>query len=428
MKKKLRRFLIGFVISAVTIIVLFATFIYFSVDNRVQIQSTLPSFLNHPTIFRLDSTRVNTDSVTAFIDRILTRAKVDGMAVSIVNQNQLVYQQYFGIKEKQKNKPFEPGTIFYGASFSKVIFSDIVLQLVDEQVIHLDSPLHKYLNKPLFEYKTNFIQQLGGSFIDYTDLKEDERYKEITARMCLSHTAGFPNWRWLEPDRKLKIKYDPGTRYSYSGEGMYLLQMVVEELTGKDLEEMAIEKIFTPLNMARSSYVWQRDYETNYCTGHNTNGNFLGIPKSNISNGAGSLSTTPEDFTRYWIKILGQHEKRYQQMITAQIRIKSKQQFGPNASVDTDENDSIQLSYGFGVGLYETPYGKAFFKEGHLEGWQHYAVGFPATGSALIMMSNSDNAEGTFKHLIEFCLGNPYTPLYWEHYIPFDQVMLSTSP
>jgi hypothetical protein len=76
------------------------------------------------------------------------------------------------------------------------------------------------------------------------------------------------------------------------------------------------------------------------------------------------------------------------------------------------------LSYGLGYGLYETPYGRAFFKEGHLEGWQHYAVGFPDQGTALIMMSNSDNAEGTFKTLIEFCLANPYTPWYWEGYLP----------
>jgi hypothetical protein len=126
--------------------------------------------------------------------------------------------------------------------------------------------------------------------------------------------------------------------------------------------------------------------------------------------------------------ILKQNQKRYEQMIAPQIRIKSVQQFGPNAFVDTDENDSIQLSYGLGVGLYETPYGKAFFKEGHLEGWQHYAVGFPRQGTALILMSNSDNAEGTFKYLIELCLANPYTPWYWEHYIPFDKVKSAAAP
>jgi len=75
---------------------------------------------------------------------------------------------------------------------------------------------------------------------------------------------------------------------------------------------------------------------------------------------------------------------------------------------------------GLGFGLYHSRYGKAFFKEGHLDGWQHYAVGFPSQGFALIMMANSDNAESIFKELIEYASGNTDTPWYWEGYIPYD--------
>ena len=58
--------------------------------------------------------------------------------------------------------------------------------------------------------------------------------KKITARMCLGHTTGFPNWRWLTPqgldeNGKLRIDFDPGTNYQYSGEGIRLLQIAVEE-------------------------------------------------------------------------------------------------------------------------------------------------------------------------------------------------------
>lgn len=121
------------------------------------------------------------------------------------------------------------------------------------------------------------------------------------------------------------------------------------------------------------------------------------------------------------MNVLSGKESRYRTLLTPQIRVTSRQQFGPNAWIDTHENDSIQLSYGLGFGLYETPWGRAFFKEGHYDGWQHYAVGIPSRGTALIMMSNSDNAEGIFKYLIEFCLSNPYTPWFWELYIPYDQ-------
>lgn len=236
--------------------------------------------------------------------------------------------------------------------------------------------------------------------------------------MCLSHTTGLPNWRWIEPDGKLKFKFEPGERYSYSGEGMFLLQMALEEISGKDFEELAIEKVFSPLHLVRSSFVWQRAYEGHYAVGHNTDGSSLGIPKRNAPNAAGSLSTTLEEFSSYFRTILHQDESRYRLMTTAQVPIPFKQQFGPEALIKTHDNDAIQLSYGLGYGVYQTPFGRAFFKEGHGDGWQHYAVGFPDRETALVLMSNSDNAESIFKELIEFTTANKYTPWYWENYIP----------
>jgi CubicO group peptidase (beta-lactamase class C family) len=237
--------------------------------------------------------------------------------------------------------------------------------------------------------------------------------------MCLSHTTGLPNWRWIEPDRKLKFKSDPGERYSYSGEGMFLLQLVLEEVSDKNYEQLALERIFTPLKLNTSSYVWQRGYEGHYAVGHDAVGNSVGIRKDNVPNAAGSLSTTLEEFTQYFNVVLSQTEDRYMIMTTKNVSIPFKQQFGPEAFIETHDNDSIELGYGLGFGVYNTPFGRAFFKEGHDDGWQHYAVGFPDRKAALVLMSNSDNAEGIFKELIEFTMGNSYTPWYWENYIPF---------
>ncbi|HZX72778.1 MAG TPA: serine hydrolase domain-containing protein, partial [Cyclobacteriaceae bacterium] len=414
-------FLIGLGCIAI-LFTAFFSFVYFSVDNRVDVKTPVSVFINENPIERLDGVVVPSDSLTAFITNLMQKANVQGLGISIINHHQLIYQRYFGARNKGKNELFSPGTIWYGASLSKTIFADVVMQLVEDGTIHLDTPIYKYLTKPLYLYKTNKLQQFfGANAIDYSNLESDDRYKEITARMCLSHTSGLPNWRWIEPDGKLVIKFDPGTRYSYSGEGMFLLQFVIEELTGKDFEDLAVEKVFIPQKMIRSSYVWQRAYEGNYAVGHDALGNFLGIPKRNVANAAGSLSTTLEEYTSYFQNVLAQKVPRYKILISPQIEIKSKQQFGPNALIEVHDNDSIRLAYGLGFGIYETPFGKAFFKEGHLEGWQHYAVGFPETGLALVMMANSDQAEGIFKELIEHTTSNTYTPWFWEGYIPFDQ-------
>ncbi len=47
--------------------------------------------------------------------------------------------------------------------------------------------------------------------------------------MALTHSTGFHNFWFIEPDRKLRIHFDPGSRYSYSGEGFSLLQFVIEQ-------------------------------------------------------------------------------------------------------------------------------------------------------------------------------------------------------
>jgi CubicO group peptidase (beta-lactamase class C family) len=422
MRKRLKRFFVALALVGTVLLMAAVAVVYFSVADTIEIEGEIPRFKNNQHIVRLDSQVLSSDSITRYVSALMDKADVHGMGISIINNNNnLVYQHYFGFKNKQKGQRLEPGSIFYGASFSKTILADIVLQLVGENRLQLDTPLYRYLEEPLYSYRTNLVQQVfGANFIDYSGLESDDRHKKLTARMCLSHTTGLPNWRWLEPDKRLTIKFEPGTRYHYSGEGMVLLQFVIEKLTRKTFEEIAVEKVFQPLGLLRSSFVWQRAYEGNYAVGHDAYGRDLRIPKQNVANAAGSLSTTLEDYTTFFKSILQQKEDRHRKLITPQITIKSKQQFGPNALVDVNDNDTIRLSYGLGFGLYQTHHGKAFFKEGHLEGWQHYAVGFPSKGIGLVVMSNSDNAESIYKELIEFTLANYSTPWFWEGYIPYD--------
>ncbi len=109
-------------------------------------------------------------------------------------------------------------------------------------------------------------------------------------------------------------------------------------------------------------------------------------------------------------------------MLDMQIRITSKREF-PTLNVETtDENEAIRLSYGLAWGLYWTPYGKAFFKEGHDDGWRNYTVCFDKQKTGIVIMTNSSNGEGIFKELLETLLKNTYTPIEWEGYIPYDKL------
>ena len=176
---------------------------------------SIVSFAQQQDIKRIDGSRIATHEVDRLVNELMTKAKVTGLALAILNDNRVVYTSTFGYKNKQKLKLLDRSTVLYGASFSKAVFAFLTLKLVEEGVLDLNKPLFQYLDKPLPEYE------------EYADLAGDERWRLITTRMCLSHTTGFQNLRFIDPRKgvfdpsgKLAIYFQPGTKYGYSGEGL----------------------------------------------------------------------------------------------------------------------------------------------------------------------------------------------------------------
>jgi CubicO group peptidase (beta-lactamase class C family) len=373
-------------------------------------------------ISRIDNTKIKVSLLDTRINSLLDSAKVTGLALSIFNENQIIYSKAFGYANYHKKTSLQINNTFYGASLSKAVFGYLVANLVNDGIIDLDKPLQQYLDITLPELKAN------DKWHGFQDLKDDKRYETITARMCMSHTTGFQNWRWIqrpgdtENQKRLKIYFDPGTQYFYSGEGIMLLQYVIERITGKNLEQLASELVFEPLQMRNTSYVWQDRFDDNYCNGHTTNQEVIAKDKSDEAQAAGSMETNLIDYSIFIKHILQLNKEKSTVtniMFTPNFRIRTKAQFGPLSLEQTNENDTIQLSYGLGWGLLQSPFGLGAFKEGHGEGFQHYTIIFPEKEIGIVILSNSDNAEGIFKKLLEITIADIYTPWKWENYIPY---------
>lgn len=372
---------------------------------------------NTSLIKRLDGSTISQDSLTASIENLMNKADVKGLAVAVFNSKKPVYMKTFGFSDVENNKKLELQTNLYGASFSKAVFAVVVMKLVDQGVINLDKPLQSYLPKPIYEYEPKVWHE------DFKELKNYPEYTKITARMCLDHTSGLPNWRWFEPDEKLRIKFEPGTRYSYSGEGLTYLQVVIEKITGKPLEKIAQEKVFQPLGMTASSYQWQEKFEKDYAYGYDEKVIKQEKDKDNAPRGAGTLETTIEDYSKFLSAVLNKKilsSKSYKELFSPQIRIRSKNQFGPGALEDGNWNDATELSYGLGWGLVKSPYGYGAFKEGQGSGFQNYSIVFPDKGIGMLIMSNSYSTGKIIKYLLETGIKDTYTPWEWDQYIPYD--------
>ena len=378
-----------------------------------------PPAAEDATLATVERGRISVAEFEARVEEVMDRAVVSGLGCAILNDGRIVYRRTFGFRDMETGEVLDGESVFNAASFSKTVFAYLVTLLVDEELIDLDRPLHEYLEKPIPEYE------------NYSDLAGDDRWREITARMALSHTIGFPNWRFFTDDNRLSFLFDPGTRFNYSGEGIHLLQMVVEEITGEDLETLAREKIFEPLDMRDTSYVWQPSYVGRYALPHNEFG-WAGNPnRRSKPDAAGSLVTTAPDYGRFLEAVTAAERGQRHgglKMTDAVVPITSERMFGPGSRRDADSGDGVNISWGVGWGLFDNSHGRAFFHTGHDTGEQNYTVLFLDQGIGVVLLSNSDNFESIAADIVEAAIGDVYSPFMWLGYEPFDAARKKTPP
>jgi CubicO group peptidase (beta-lactamase class C family) len=125
------------------------------------------------------------------------------------------------------------------------------MKMVEKGLLNIDQPLYTYL--------------------PYPDIAYDNRYKLITARMVLCHTSGLVNWRFLNKDNKLELKFTPGTSWGYSGEGYEYLANVVAHLKyipKNGLQDLFEKEVCVPLGMRHAYYTWNDYLEKHRASGH----------------------------------------------------------------------------------------------------------------------------------------------------------------
>ncbi len=199
----------------------------------------------------------------------------------------------------------------------------------------------------------------------------------------------------------------------------------METVTKKPINDVMRQHLFVPDDMTRTSMVWESRFESDYANGYDEYGRSLGPELRTTADAAGSMQTTLRDYANFLEALLQGRDMKTatrEQMLSPQIQILSEHEFPSLATETTTENQPIRLSYGLGWGLYWTPYGRAFFKEGHDEGWRHYAVCFDKLGTGILIMTNSSNGEGIYKELLESLMKNNYTPIEWEQFTPYSQL------
>jgi CubicO group peptidase (beta-lactamase class C family) len=344
------------------------------------------------------------------VRRLMAAAKVEGLGVALIENGSVVSVRTYGLANVAENQPMQRDTIIYGASLTKAAFAYMCMQLVDAGVLDLDKPIGEYLKKPLPEYD------------NYKDLANDPRWRRITPRMCLTHSTGFDNFWFIEPDHKLHIHFEPGTRFSYSGEGMILLQFVIENGSkdkGLALDVGKLTQVnFDRFKMSRTSLQWRSDFRPNLADGFNDKGEAVPHDQRSKVRAAGSMDTTIADLSKF-VAALTRHEglskASYAEMLRPQLHIGTATQFptlAPDLPADRQRKD---LYAGLGVVLFDGPEGPGFYKGGHDSQTANTMVCIEKSRDCVLILSNDVRAEAGFGKLVKFILGDTGVPYQWEY-------------
>lgn len=393
-----------------------------------------------PAIRQLDGKKLPIGDADSLARRILRENNVTGAQIAILNDGQLAWIAAYGERDTQLHLAMQPDTTTWAASITKSVFATYVMQLAAQGVIPLDTPIAQLLPQPLDHYP---------AFKDTAaDLVRDPRYATITPRMLLSHSSGLANFAALEPDKKMHLHFVPGTRFAYSGDGINLMQLVVEQRMNQPLEQLMQNAIFTPLRMQQTALTWNPAFQSNVADRYDPDGKLLGHTRRDRARAAGSMTTSAQDLVNFTTALLAREKEgkgikiargltgmplnaaedtqtfapllkpdTFRQMLTPVINIDTAHQFPTLVDKKSPEGPAVGLAYGIGWGLLtKTKYGEAFFKEGHGDGAQNYMICFTRHRDCMIILTNSDNGELAFKALLEGILGDTVTPWEWEGY------------
>jgi CubicO group peptidase (beta-lactamase class C family) len=356
--------------------------------------------------------RVPTEAaLDAEVARAMVATRSRGLAIAIIDKGRVVRVRSYGDRNAA-GAPLRTDTIMYGASLTKSAFAYLVMQLVEEGRLDLDRPLADYLDRPLPEYPNE------EKYAPWADLAGDDRWRSITARHVLTHSVGFANFAFVEPDGKLRFHFDPGARYAYSGEGMILLQFVIERGLGLDVGVEMQRRVFDRFGMKNTSMIWRPDFATNLADGWRADGSMEPHDERSKVRAAGSMDTTIEDIAKFaagYVRGEGLSAKARAALSKPRLAITTASQFPSlQAELPVDQRNK-DLAAGMGVIAFRGPQGAGFMKGGHNDSTGNTLVCIERGQRCVVILANDVRAEPAFPKLVEFVLGETGAPWRWEY-------------
>jgi CubicO group peptidase (beta-lactamase class C family) len=335
-------------------------------------------------------THTDWQSIAATIDTLtpglMRETGVPGVGIALINDRTLVWSRQYGLASVKTGERVTDETMFEACSMTKPVFGYLAMKLVESGKLDLDRPLIEYLEP--------------------SSLRGQPGHERITARMVLAHTTGLPNWRKGDDERDgpLPVTFPPGSKFGYSGEGIYYLQHVVERITGEPLDVYARRTLLDPMGLAHTSLAWREELDAMISDGHTAEGTFLEKTRYTHANAAYTLYTSADDYARFLIEIIKQdrtapyslRQSTVDTMLARQVVVTSREPIErPGRARGT------AVCWGLGWSVNATAEGYIFHHSGaNRSGFRCFSQFNPTTGSGIVIMTNGLGGSDLWTRLI----------------------------
>jgi CubicO group peptidase (beta-lactamase class C family) len=312
------------------------------------------------------------------IPELMDKALIPGMSFALIRNGKIEWLHEFGVKNVDTGEPVKVDTIFEAASLGKPVYTYGVMKLVEEGKLDLDIPLLDIVSREYLEgvnpaYKTN-----------------DERFTKITARHVLTHSTGFPNWF---SNNEFSMNFEPGEKFSYSGEAFSLLAEVVVKITGKNLVDFTQEYIFVPLGMKDSCYIWRDDFEGRFASSHDTMGKVTPREKNSDPLPGATLYTTASDYAVFLVALINE---------TGLNKETCAEMFRPQIHANPDR---VGDKWGLGIGVNQNEQGDSLWHWGDNGDFKCYFEIFKKEKIGVVFFVNSNNGHAITEHVMFQAIG-----------------------
>jgi len=324
------------------------------------------------------------------IPKLMKRYDIPGVTIALVKGGKTVWTEAYGYADISTGRKMTVDTPCRGESISKSITAWGVMKLVERGKVDLDTPVVEYIDNWKFP-ESKFSAE------------------EITVRNLLTHSSGLPLGTIgviYDPEEKIPslrdklseqavLDREPGRSFVYSNTGFNVLELLIENVTGRGFSEYMEEEIFLPLGMEKSSFTWSEGFDPPVPFGYDLGGNPIPVYVY-PDKASGGLFSTAEDIATFISAGMTDFSDSPDGVLSPES---VKKLYSPN----TKPTGFLGIGfdhYGLGYLIEELGEVKAVAHGGQGTGWMTHFHAVPETGDGIVILTNSQRSWPFFANVL----------------------------